>query len=564
MHVSQPLLMRLLPHAHCAPLLAQVRAVPSVASLASAAVAVPGATSSFFLARRIFLHWLGGVFVVANLVALRQNKALIGGDGILPVDKYLSRGRAGGSGFWKRPTFFWWLPLEPSPKAVDRWLDAHAILGLLLAAPLLLMGAGSACQLFLLWALYMSLSAVGQSWYSFGWENLLVETSFIAIFLCPLRPWDSASLAFAPPMVGIWACRWLLFRIMLGAGLIKLRSSDPCWKHLTAMDYHYETQPIPNPLSRTLHQAPKAWHRFETWVGLWLVEIIAPFLLLLPGGGATALGALGLALRRGSALLQVSFQLVLILSGNLAFLNWLTIAPALMCIDDGLWRRLLPGMGMTAASPAQAAVAATAARNLPVWLTPTSLVQAAFGALLIHTSIPVAANLCSSKQRMNAAFGPWRLVNSYGAFGTVTKTRFEVELQGTRDEYPSEQADWLPYEFVAKPGDPRRRPRWLSPYHLRLDWLAWFLPFASWRSSPWLMPFVGKLLANDRQVSALLARDGGNPFLADGGGPPRWVRAVLYKYRFSTERGGESTYWTREYCREWMPPQTAERLNLTS
>jgi hypothetical protein len=536
-------------------LTAPARAAPVVAS-----ASVQG---SYFLSRQIFLHWLGGVFLVANLVALRQNKALIGGNGITPVSSWIARGRAGGSGFWQRPSCFWWLPIEPSPRTVDRWLDAHAILGLLLAVPLTLTGAGSACQLFLLWALYTSLSAVGQAWYSFGWETLLVETSFIAIFLCPLRPWTPAGAAFAPPAVGIWACRWLLFRIMIGAGLIKLRSSDPCWKDLTAMDSHYETQPIPNPLSRRLHFAPKAWHRIETWVGLWLVEIIAPFLLLVPGGGVSALGALGAGVRRSSALLQIVFQFVLIQSGNLAFLNWLTIAPALMCIDDGLWRRLLPGLGQWAppavTSPAAASTAAAALHTLPQWLTPTAAIQLAFAALIARASIPVVANLCSSGQRMNSAFGPWRLVNSYGAFGTVTKRRFEVEIQGTRDEMPTADAAWRPYEFVAKPGDPKRAPRWLSPYHLRLDWLAWFLPFSSWRSSAWLAPFVRKLLENDERVSALLARDSGNPFLADGGGPPKWVRGVLYEYKFARDRGPGGDYWTREFCREWMPPQSKER-----
>ena len=571
-----PLVVRPLALSSPALLLTTSRRASSDASDAIVAVAAARAApdpsafllqGSFFLSRRMFLHWLGGVFVVANLVALRQNKALIGERGILPASDWIARGRAAGEGFWQRPTFFWWLPGErgSSGTVVDRWLDAHAVIGLLLATPLLVTGIGSACQLFLLWALYTSLSAVGQIWYSFGWESLLLETSFVAIFLCPLRPWTSAGAAFAPPPVGVWACRWLLFRVMLGAGLIKLRSSDPCWKDLTAMDYHYETQPIPNPLSRTLHSAPKAWHRVETWIGLWAVEVIAPFLLLLPGAGATALGALGAGLRSASALLQLTFQGVLILSGNLAFLNWLTIAPALMCIDDGLWTRLLPGLGEWA-PPAASMMGQrhTTARMLPPWLPPwlsmPTAVQAMFAAVIIRASVPVAANLCSSRQRMNTCFGPWKIVNTYGAFGTVTKRRFEVELQGTRAEFPADgDVGWRPYEFVAKPGDPARSPRWLSPYHLRLDWLAWFLPFSSWRSSAWLAPFVSKLLENDAQVSALLARDGGNPFLADGGGPPRWVRAVLYEYHFSSEHENGADYWTREYCREWMPPQSKAR-----
>lgn len=516
-------------------------------------------TCSFVLSQSIFLRWLGGLFLVANLVALRQNKALLGADGLLPIDTFL-RSRVGSDkSFWKRPTFFWCV--RERAVAVNTMLDAHAIAGMALSIPLLLSGTGSTIQMFALWALYTSLTNVGQRWYAFGWESLLLETSFLAIFMCPLRlglgvagggPVDG------PSAVCVWAFRWLLFRVMLGAGLIKLRSSDRCWQDLTAMNFHYETQPVPNPLSRSLHRAPPAWHRFETFFGLYVVEVVAPFLLLLPGGGRTPLGAAGLALRRGSAVLQVAFQLVLIASGNLAFLNFATIAPALMCLDDAFWAPLLqllrvPTLAGPAAAGAAAAGAAAAGAAPPRgWSRLLGLApHAVLAGLLVWCSMPVLANLLSPRQRMNAAFGPWRLVNSYGAFGSVTKRRFEVELQGTRDEYPTDDAEWRAFEFVAKPGDPARAPRWLAPYHLRLDWLMWFLPFGSWRQSEWLQPLVRKLLVNDARVSALLAH---NPFLS--GEPPRWVRAELWEYRFASpeEASEQGVYWSRQRVREWMPP----------
>ena len=233
----------------------------------------------------------------------------------------------------------------------------------------------------------------------------------------------------------------------------------------------------------------------------------------------------------------------------------------------------------------------------------------------MRCSVPVVQNLLSNAQAMNMAFGPWRFVNTYGAFGTVTKRRFEVELQGTRDAYPTDDAAWLAYEFAAKPGDPQRAPRWLAPYHLRndsppspnarcpptlepcsvacdlprlppdalvalcavsqlhlrphqspssrvhpsgLDWLMWFLPFKSWRRHEWLLPLVAKLCANDPPTSALLARDGGNPFL--DGEPPQWVRGVLWEYSYAprdADGGDEGAFWERRFVREWMPPQAA-------
>jgi hypothetical protein len=312
---------------------------------------VPSVTSSFWLGRMWYLRWLGGVYTVANLVALRQNKALIGTKGLLPLPHFL-RIRRELEGFWQRPTLFWWCP----ESATDVALDVHAVAGLALAVPLAVTGGGSAIQLFLLWALYTSVVNVGQLPYAFGWESQLLETGFIGIFFCPLLPSGAFPHSMPPPWVCIWAARWLLFRIMLGAGLTKLRG-DRCWRDLTAMAHFYETQPLPNPLSRAFHFAPKWWHRAETFLGLWVVELLTPFLLLLPGGGVPG------ALRSSAAVLQIGFQFALLLSGNLSFLNWLTITPAFFCLSD----RILAPLGTQATRVAVAeAIAANAATTLPL------------------------------------------------------------------------------------------------------------------------------------------------------------------------------------------------------
>ena len=187
-------------------------------------------------------------------------------EGLQPIDAFLRERRAKGDGFRTRPSLFWF---AGERDAVDRLLDLHAIAGLALSVPLVVLGGGGVLQMGLLWLLYLSLVSVGQIWYQFGWESLLCEMGFLAIFV--------GSATAPTPAVAVWALRWLLFRVMLGAGLIKLRG-DSCWRDLTAMDSFYETQPVPMPLSRPLHYAPKGWHRFETFVGLWVVEVVTPFL----------------------------------------------------------------------------------------------------------------------------------------------------------------------------------------------------------------------------------------------------------------------------------------------
>lgn len=389
------------------------RALEPIRAAAEAALVAPTSTAAptFWLGRLWYLRWLGIVYTVANLVALRQNRALIGAKGLLPLTHLLHVHREF-EDFWERPTLFWWCP----ESVTDVALDLHAVVGLALAVPLAITGGGSAIQLFLLWALYTSVVNVGQLPYSFGWESQLLETGFIGIFLCPLLPSGAIPHAMPPPLVCVWAARWLLFRIMLGAGLIKVRG-DRCWRDLTAMDYFYETQPIPNPLSRAFHFAPKWWHRAETFVGLWVVEIVTPFLLLLPGGGVLG------AVRTLSAVLQVGFQLVLLLSGNLSFLNWLTITPAFLCLSDRFLAPFVAHSTRVAAANAAAANTDTAAdaffsggSSLPHLIADAvsrlrrhQVASLLLLAVVVTGSIPVVRNLLARgrTQAMNRSFGVW-------------------------------------------------------------------------------------------------------------------------------------------------------------
>jgi hypothetical protein len=325
--------------------------------------------------------------------------------------------------------------------------------------------------------------------------------------------------------------RWLAMRIMWGAGLIKLRG-DPCWHDLTCLDFHFETQPLPNPLSPLFHAAP-AWAHKAGVLFNHAVELVAPFLVLGPrrarliGGGA-----------------MVALQVILIFSGNLSFLNWLTLVPILACFDDGVWRRLLPRRLVARATTARAG-----ART-----TPAQTAMAATLILIIAAlSVAPVVNLLSGQQVMNSSFTRLPLVNTYGAFGSVGRERAQLVFEGTTDATITADTRWRPYEFKCQPGDPARRPCWVSPYHLRLDWLLWFAAMGEPGRYPWAVHLVWKLLAADRATLGLLGDD---PFR---GARPRYIRVELYRYRFAR---GDAGWWAREHLSEWLPPLSLDNPDV--
>ncbi len=486
---------------------------------------------SYWLTRFVLLRLLGLVYAVAFLSLAQQVLPLIGHEGLLPADTFLDRVAAHfgsrGAGFFEIPSLFW---LGVS----DRVLVATAWLGTALAG-LVLAGWANAVLLTVLWALYLSFVHIGQDWYSYGWEIQLVETGFLAIFLCPLldpRPFPRR----APPVVVLWLFRWLIFRIMLGAGMIKLRG-DRCWRELTCLYWHYETQPIPNPLSRRLHFMPH-WFQKAGVLFNHFAELVAPWFAFGPA-----------PLRRGAGLVMLAFQIFLILSGNLSFLNWLTIIPILACFDDALLRRMLPG-GLVRRAEA-------AARDA----VPSRLQQGAAVALAVVVgvlSIDPVANLVSRRQVMNTSFNRLDLVNTYGAFGSVGRERREIVFEGTGDEAPTEAAEWKEYDFKCKPGDVHRRPCIIAPYQPRLDWQIWFAAMSTAQHYPWTLHLVWKLLHADPATLGLLAT---NPF---PDASPRFVRARLYRYEFAPPGNPDGAWWKRTLVGEWLPPLSADDTRLRS
>jgi hypothetical protein len=482
----------------------------------------------YWLTRFVCLRLLGLVYAAAFLSAARQLVPLVGHQGLLPADALLDRVAAHtgsrAAGFLVLPTLFW---LDVS----DAALRAVAWTGFGLAV-VMLAGFANALGCALLWALYLSIVHVGQDWYGYGWEIQLLETGFLAIFLCPLldpRPFPRR----APPVPIVWCLRWLTFRIMLGAGLIKLRG-DPCWRALTCLDFHYETQPIPNPLSRWFHFLP---HPVPAASVLYnhAAELGAPWLVFWPRAGRLLAGTIMLV-----------FQATLILSGNLSFLNWLTIVPIVACFDDAALGRVLPrrlvragerAAGEALPSQAQVVVACTVV------------------ALIAVLSVNPVANLISRRQIMNTSFDRLALVNTYGAFGSIGRERNEVVFEGTDAPVPDETATWRAYELPCKPGDPDRRPCVVAPYQPRLAWQLWFAAMSSPERYPWTLHLVWKLLRGDPGTLALVER---NPFPER---PPRWIRATLYRYRFAPGWAG-SPWWERTRLGEWLPPLSADDPRL--
>ena len=462
-----------------------------------------------WLVRLLLQRALAALYLIAFLSARGQFKALLGERGLLPVPAFTAMVR-----FRDAPSLFTWRYSDRLAAAVI-WsgiaLSALALAGVTEMGPLWL----SVAAWLLMWALYLSIVNVGQTFYGFGWESMLLEAGFFAAFLGPM--------GVDAPLIPVLILRWMLFRTELGAGLIKLRH-DQCWRDLTCLYYHHETQPLPNPLSWYFHRLPKRMHRWSV-VFSHFVQLIVPFGLFAPQPYASIAGAF-----------TIVHQLLLIVSGNYAWLNWLTVV-----------------LGISAFCDPRAVTAGPRpfAFDVVLWI---------LAGATVLLSIRPTLNLFSRNQLMNYSYNRLHIVNTYGAFGSVTKERYEIVIEGSEDE-----ATWQEYEFKAKPGDVRRRPLQVAPYHLRLDWLMWFLPF-SVRVTPrglamsgyemWFVRFISKLLENDLTMLKLLRR---NPFPET---PPSFIRALYYLYRYTTpaERRETGAWWTRQLVGVYLPSVAAEDL----
>jgi hypothetical protein len=460
----------------------------------------------YWLAREILQRGIAAIYLVGFIAAARQFRALIGQHGLLPVPQFVAR-----RSFGSAPSIFH-LHYSDGFFASVCWAGVIISAGLVAGLDDLVPLWAAMSAWLALWVLYLSIVNVGQTWYSFGWESLLLEAGFLAVFL--------GNDDVAAPSVVLWLTRWLVFRVEFGAGLIKLRG-DRCWRDLTCLQYHHETQPMPGPLSWWFHRLPRPLHRIEV-AGNHFAQLVVPFGLFAPQPVATV-----------AAVIIIVTQLWLVLSGNYAWLNWLTMVLAAGAISDAAVRSMI---AVPEAPPSP-----------PGWYIALVL---AVGAMIVPLSIKPIRNLFSRRQQMNASFDSLHLVNTYGAFGSITRVRDELVIEGTTDEEVTEHSTWREYEFKGKPGAVSRRPRQWAPYHLRLDWLMWFAAISPGYAHGWLVPLLGALLRNDAATVRLLAH---NPF---GDCGPRHIRVLLYRYRFTTwqERREEHVWWHRELRGEFLAP----------
>lgn len=460
--------------------------------------------SSYWVARLVVQRGIAALFLIAFVCAAAQFRPLLGSHGLLPAPRFIAR-----VPFRRSPSLFYW---RYSDRLVLVVCTAGAVVSALLVAGVPQWGPSWAPLLAFLfvWALYLSIVNVGQIFYAFGWESLLLEAGVLAALL--------GSNSVAPPVTVMWLARWLVFRVEFGAGLIKLRG-DPCWRDLTCLYYHHETQPMPGPFSWHFHRLPKPLHKVEVGANHF-AQLVVPFTLFCPQPVASL----------GAAIIVIT-QLWLVLSGNFSWLNWTTIVLAFSAIDDA-------SLAVVFGRYRQAAVAAT-----PSWFIGLVL---AFTALIVVLSYWPARNLLSRRQLMNAGFNPVHLVNAYGAFGSISRHRDEIVIEGAAD---AREPEWRAYEFKGKPGDPKRRPAQFAPYHLRLDWLMWFAAMSSARAHPWFLMLIEQLLEADGPTLKLLRH---NPFPDK---PPAVIRARLYRYRFTTwkERRETGAWWQRQLIGEYVP-----------
>ncbi|MGO9263084.1 MAG: lipase maturation factor family protein [Bryobacteraceae bacterium] len=423
-----------------------------------------------------FLRILGLIYLVAFLSFGHQAPGLIGSHGILPVREYLDAAREAGA-FLQVPTVLWL-------SAGDNALAAVWILGALcaLAAVFLPWQRAALAGCLVLW---LSLCAVGQDFLSFQWDLLLLEAGFLAIFAddSPIR---------------VWLFRWLIFRLMFSSGAMKLLGGDPTWRGLTALTYHYETQPLPTPPAWYMHQLPLAFQKASTLFVL-IAELAVPLLFLAPR-----------PFRRAGAWITIALQILILVTGNYTFFNWLTIALA-------LWLFIEPGRQPEGRH---------------------RVVTIALAAFIGVTSLLVMLELFSAPLPPGAAeylhlVAPLRAVNSYGLFANMTTTRPEIVVEGSNDG-----DHWQAYEFPYKPGDVRRPPPVIAPFQPRLDWQLWFAALGTYQENRWFVNFMLRLLQGEPRVTRLLAF---NPFPQ---GPPKYIRARLYMYHFT--HWGQRAWWSRE------------------
>ncbi len=468
--------------------------------------------------RDLWIRLLGVVLIIAFLSLHAQVLPLLGERGVLPAADWtaaVSRGIADGRlHAWQFPTLFLWI--EPTD-AVLLW---GTRLGAALGA-LLLLGLWPRAALLAAWALYLSYATVAREFLSFQWDNLLLEATFLSLFVAPSGLWPRR--APPPGAPGVLLLLWLLFRVHAESGWAKWLGGDPAWRDLSAMTSYWETAPLPTWLGWWAHQLGQPVQQAFTAASLG-VEALVPFLLLGPR-----------RLRLLACVLLLAFQVSVAATANYGFFNLLTIGLCLWALDDGHLQAVALRVRLPVAPRPPAA-------PLPRWAARAALA----GALLMAfvAAAPFHAywqdrepGPPSALERLEARLAPWRTLNVYHLFVSLTLVRREIEIEGSRDG-----ATWEPYVWRHKPGDPARAPDFVAPHQPRLDFQAWFLCLDGPPRAAWFQRLLQLLVREPALMARLFERT------PCGDDPPAWLRVSLWQYRFTSraERSRTGDWWTRD------------------
>ena len=457
----------------------------------------------------LFLRLFGLIYLAAFVSFAVQAQGLIGSHGILPLAEFLDavRHAAGWERFYLMPTVFWWNAGDAAIQAVC-WGGAG--LALLLALNLV-----PRLSLLLLYILYLSLLYAGQTFMTYQWDTFLLETGFLAL------------LAGFAPTTGVWLLRWLLFRFMFMSGVVKLLSGDPSWRNLSALSYHFLTQPLPTPLAWYAAHLPPAVLTLATG-GTFVIELGLPFLIFAPR-----------RLRFSAAAGLLLLQSCIVLTGNY---NWFNLQTMLLCLplfDDAAVARLVPQRLRSRLPLRKAAPQPHTAARIAVGATAVLLVFCS----LVEMDLRFGGNPPAAARSVDAFIEPLHLTSPYGLFAVMTTRRNEIVIEGSSDG-----VEWREYEFRYKPGSLSRRPPWNIPHQPRLDWQMWFAALDDPQRLRWFWLFLERLLHNEPAVTALLAA---NPFPDK---PPLYVRAKFYEYTYSeTSAKARGQWWERRLLGLYFP-----------
>lgn len=458
---------------------------------------------NYSIAIDLFLRFMGLIYFVAIGAFLPQIVGLLGKEGILPISDFLKaiRRRFGTKGYYYVPTLFW--------LGADNVILLGTVGLGMVCAVLLMVGVATPWMLLILYILYLSIVSAGQDFLSFGWEMFLLEITANAFLL-----------SLSPTNVAVWiSLNILLFRFHLQAGAVKLLSRDSTWRDLTALAYHYQTQPLPNTQAWYAHKMP-LWFQKLSGAFMFFIELAVPFGILFGNEWVRLICFVFL----------FGLQFMIWFTGNLSYLNHMTAAFCVILLSNTF---LMPLFSMPLFKPTHWAI------NIPVTIAAITLSLLQLSNVWYHLIKPFALF-----QKISDKISPFHIINRYGIFAVMTTKRIEIVVEGSDDGYV-----WKEYGFKFKPTELSNRPKRISPFQPRLDWQMWFLPFSNFQTNRWFQNFLYRLLLGSPYVMGLL-RD--NPFPQK---PPIYVRAVAYDYVFTTfeERKATGNWWKRQFKGIYAP-----------